>query len=79
MMYDMDSGYLKTGKEYILQWLEAYNDDFQITDDAIEYIIERGGIGFCELEETVHTLIDTAKEYRIHEITRDFIDIVLSN
>lgn len=73
MMYNMDDGYLTVGKEYILEWLKKYDEDLKISDEAMEYIVQKGGNGFCELEEKVHRLLNLAKESKIKEITEDFV------
>ena len=44
----------------------------------MEYMIEKGGNGLCDLEKLVRVLVDTAIEYRIEEITKDYVEIVLS-
>lgn len=78
-MRSMDNGYLETSKVYISQWMEELSGKgLKITEEAMEYMIEKGGNGLCDLEKLVRVLVDTAIEYRIEEITKDYVEIVLS-
>lgn len=76
-MYNIDGGYLEVGKEYILQWLKTYDEELEISDEAIEYIVQKGGNGFCELEENVQKLLSVAKKSKIQKITKDFVEQLL--
>ena len=79
MINGMDKEYVSVCMNYIREWIAEYEvQDWEISRETVEYIIENGGDGIRDLEECFKKLVKTAKEYQITHIDKAFIDTVIS-
>lgn len=79
MMNGMDAEYVSVCTNYIKEWIVEYDIvEWDISKEAIEYIIEIGGDGIRDLEKSFKRLVEVAKEYQITKLDQKFIDTVIS-
>lgn len=79
MINGMDAEYVSVCMNYIKEWIAEYDiQGWDISKEAIEYIIENGGDGIRDLEECFKKLVAVAKEYQITKMDKKFIDTVIS-
>ncbi|MBQ2901645.1 MAG: hypothetical protein IJE49_07340 [Agathobacter sp.] len=79
MINGMDTEYVSVCMNYIKEWMvELDVQEWDISKEAREYIIENGGDGIRDLEECFKRLVAVAKEYQITQIDKKFIDTVIS-
>ena len=78
MINGMDIGYVKVCREYIKQWTQETGfPEEQFSEEIINYIIEKTEC-LRDLEESFEKIVSAAQEYRIEEITLQFVETVLS-
>ena len=78
MISGMDTEYVSVCMKYIKEWIVEENvQEWDVSKESMEYIIENGGDGIRDLEECFKKLVVVAKEYQITKIDKKFIDTVI--
>lgn len=79
MINGMDREYVDVCMNYIKEWIVEYEaQNLGITVEEVEYIVEKGGAGIREVEQCFKKIVETAKEYKVDKIDKNFIDTVIS-
>lgn len=79
MIYGMDTEYVSVCVNYIKEWIVEYDiQEWDISQEAVEYMIVNGGDGIRDLEVLFKKLVEVAKEYQITQIDKKFVDTVIS-
>lgn len=79
MMNGMDVDYVSVCVNYVKEWMIVYGvEDWELSQEMMEYIVAKGGNGIRDLEENFHKLVTEAKKQNISKIDSAFIDKVLS-
>jgi len=80
MLNKIDREYAEVCINYIKEWIMKYEvEDWEISQEIMEYIITKGGDGIRDLEKCFYQVIATAKEYQITKIDKKFVDTVISS